>query len=73
MELCIEDTKFFVYRFENESDKVFNERLEFIKKVYMDTKNSKIAINLSKIWLNYTYNDCRYQSSVYGKIKKYLN
>ena len=72
MELNIEDTNISVYRFENESNKVFNERLEFIKKVYLDTHNSKEAINLSKIWLNYTYNRCKYQPSVFYKIKKYL-
>ena len=72
MEISVDDSKFFVDRYDNESNKVFNERIEFIKKVYNDKKNSKEAINLSKIWLNYTYNQCRYQSSVFYKIKKYL-
>ena len=72
MEININGDKFFVYRFDNESDKVFNERLDFIKKVYNDNKKSKEAINLSKIWLNYKYNNCKYQPSVYYKIKKYL-
>ena len=61
-----------VYRFKNESNKIYTERLEFIKKVFNDTHNSKEAINLSKIWLNYKYNSCKYQPSVYYKIKKYL-
>jgi len=72
MELCIDDTKFTVSRFDNESNKVFNERVEFIKKVFNDTKNIKESINLSKIWLNYTYNQCRYQPNIFYKLKKYL-
>ena len=72
MELCINNTKFTVSRFDNESNKVFNERVEFIKKVFNDTKNIKEAINLSKIWLNYTYNKCRYQPNIFYKLKKYL-
>ena len=72
MEINIDDNKIFVDRFDNESNKVFDERIDFIKKVYQNTKNSKEAINLSKIWVNYKYNGCRYQPSVFQKIKKYL-
>ncbi len=72
MELNIDGNKFYVYRFDNESKKVFNERIEFIKKVYSATQSSKEAVNLSKVWLNFKFNDCRYQSSVFYKLKKYL-
>ena len=73
MELNIDNNKFTIDRLDGESNKVFNERLEFVKKVYQDTKNSKEAINLSKIWVNFKYNQCRYSPQVYGKLKKNLN
>ena len=73
MELNIDNNKFTIDRLYGESNKVFNERLEFVKEVYQDTKNSKEAINLSKIWVNFKYNQCRYSPQVYGKLKKYLN
>ena len=30
-----------IYRFDGESDKIFNERIDFIKKVFKDTNNLK--------------------------------
>ena len=72
MELIINDQKFYVDKLDSESDKMFTERIEFIKEVYNDTKNIKDSINLSKIWLNFMYNDCRYQHDVYSKLKKYI-
>ena len=60
-------------RMDGESDKIFNERVEFIKKVLDDNKSLKEAINLSKVWMNYTYNNCRYQPEVFFKLKSYLN
>ena len=60
-------------RMDGESDKIFNERVEFIKSVLSDNKELKEALNLSKIWMNYKYNSCRYQPEVFNKIKKYLS
>ena len=72
MELQIESNKFTIIKLDGESDKIFNERIEFIKKVYQDQKDFKEAVNLSKIWLNFKYNQCRYQQEVFIKLKKYL-
>tara|TARA_B100001093_G_scaffold518590_1_gene603986 strand:- start:4917 stop:5126 length:210 start_codon:yes stop_codon:yes gene_type:complete len=60
-------------RMDGESDKIFNGRVEFIKSVLSDNKELKEALNLSKIWMNYKYNNCRYQPEVFNKIKKYLS
>ena len=72
MELNIDNQKFNIIKLDGESDKIFQERLEFIKKVYQDKKDFKEAVNLSKIWLNFKYNQCRYQQEVFIKLKKYL-
>lgn len=72
MELNIDNQKFNIIKLDGESEKIFQERLEFIKKVYQDKKDFKEAVNLSKIWLNFTYNQCRYQQEVFTKLKKYL-
>ena len=55
-----------------ESNKLYNERLEFIEKVNNDINDLKEAIRLSKIWVNFKYNKCRYTSEVFLKIKPYL-
>ena len=73
MELSIDSNKITIDRLDGESNKIFNERIEFIKKVYQDNKNIKEAINLSKIWVNFKYNQCRYTPQVYGKLKPYLS
>lgn len=72
MELNIDNQKFNIIKLDGESEKIFQERLEFIKKVYQDKKDFKEAVNLSKIWLNFKYNQCRYQQEVFIKLKKYL-
>ena len=61
-----------IERFDGESDLVFNERLEFINKVNSKLNNMKEAIRLSKIWVNFKYNNCRYEPAVFYKIKEYL-
>lgn len=73
MELSIDNSKITVDKLDGESNKIFNERIEFIKKVYQDNKNLKEAINLSKIWINFKYNECRYSPQVFSKLKPYLN
>ena len=61
-----------VDRFESESDKIYQERLEFIKNVCKDKNDMKEAIRLSKIWMNFKFKGCRYSSEVYQKIKPYM-
>ena len=59
-------------KLDSESDKVYQERLEFIKKVVDDKVELKEAIRLSKIWVNFIYNNCRYSPEVFGTLKRYL-
>ena len=73
MELQINEDKFFIEKLDGESQKIFDERIEFIKKVYKDNKNFKEAINFSKVWVNFIHNDCRYSPEVFRKLKKYLD
>lgn len=61
-----------IEKIEGESNKVYQERLEFIKKVNSDISDMKEAIRLSKIWVNFKYNNCRYTPEVFSKIKPYL-
>jgi hypothetical protein len=55
-----------------ESNKVYNERMEFIEKVNSEINDMKEANRLSKIWVNFKYNNCRYTPEVFLKIKPYL-
>ena len=73
MELSLNNEKLVIDKFDGESQKIFDERIEFIKTVYNDTKNFKEAINMSKIWVNFKYNNCRYAPEIFMKLKKYIN
>ena len=66
----MESTK--VEKLIGESNKVYNERMEFIEKVNSEIKDMKEAIRLSKIWVNFKYNNCRYTPEIFLKIKAYL-
>jgi len=70
MELTINDIN--IERFDGESNKLYNDRVVFIKKVNNNTKDLKESIRLSKIWVNFKYNNCKYSPEVYNLIKKYL-
>tara|TARA_Y100000589_G_C26741956_1_gene462078 strand:- start:40 stop:255 length:216 start_codon:yes stop_codon:yes gene_type:complete len=70
MENSMNETQ--IEKIEGESNKVYQERLEFIKKVNSDISDMKEAIRLSKIWVNFKYNNCRYTPEVFSKIKPYL-
>ena len=59
-------------KLDSESEKVYQERLTFINKVVEDNVDLKEAVRLSKIWLNFKYNNCRYSTDVYYNLKKYL-
>lgn len=59
-------------RLDSESNNVYQERLIFINKVLEDKIELKEAVRLSKIWLNFKYNNCRYSHEVYNNLKKYL-
>ena len=61
-----------IERTTDESNKIFDERIKFIKRVYSNTNDLKESIRLSKIYINYKYKDCKYSSDVFLKIKPYL-
>lgn len=59
---------------QDESNTVYQYRLEFIKK-YKKNHNElkeKDYIRLSKIVANIKFKECRYDSIIYNKIKKYI-
>lgn len=58
-----------IIQFISESNKVFDKRVEFIRK--METKNIdwKEASRLSRIWYCINYKNCRYNPIIYNKIK----
>lgn len=60
-------------RLEDESNKVYNFRIDFIKK-YSKNKDikEKEAIKFSKIAANIKFRKCRYESLIYNKVKNYL-
>ena len=61
-----------IERTPDESNKIFDDRIKFIERVYSNTNDLKESIRLSKIYINYKYRDCRYSSDVFLKIKPYL-
>ena len=61
-----------IERLPDESNKIFDDRIKFIEKVYSNINDLKESIRLSKIYVNYKYKDCRYSSEVFLKIKPYL-
>jgi|TARA_Y100000991_G_scaffold212550_1_gene196857 TATA-box binding protein (TBP) (component of TFIID and TFIIIB) len=62
-----------IERLPDESNKIFDERIKFIEKVYSNTNDLKESIRLSKIYMNYKFKDCKYSPDVFFKIKPYLN
>jgi TATA-box binding protein (TBP) (component of TFIID and TFIIIB) len=64
-----EDT---IHKLDAESDKIYKERCCIIETINNDIDNLKESIRLSKIWVNFKYNKCRYTPEVYRMIKKYI-
>jgi hypothetical protein len=60
-------TKFFA-----ESDEIYNDRLEVLKKMEANNIVWKDALKLSKIYSNVKYKKCKYCPMLYISIKKYL-
>lgn len=61
-----------VTQFFSESDEIFNDRIEVLKKMEIDNVPWKDALKLSKIYINAKYKKCKYTSQLYNSIKKYL-
>ena len=58
-------------RFEDESDLVYNYRLDYIRKEY-DNLNLKVLIKNSKILANMKFKNCRYNPKIYNSLKKFI-
>ncbi len=61
-----------ITQFFSESEEVFNDRLEFLKKLEEEKIPWKDALKLSKIYMNVKYKKCKYTPQLYYSIKKYL-
>ena len=72
MEILNTDLLQQIERSPDESDKIFNDRIEFIKRINIDLNDLKESIRLSKVYINYKYKDCKYISELFLKIKPYL-
>ena len=57
----------------DESDKVYQDKLEFYQRANTQLKDPKESIRLSKIYINFKYKNCRYSPEVFKKIKPFLN
>lgn len=71
IEILYQNKKKIITKYTFESNKRFNERLLFIKKLENDDIEWKEAVKLSKIWYNIIYNKCKYNRVLYSLIIKY--
>lgn len=60
-------------KFLSESEYVFNQRLEFIKKLEGKKIDFILADKYSKIWSNIKFKKCKYQKKIYLLIKSVDN
>jgi hypothetical protein len=58
-------------KFEDESDLIYNYRLDYIRKEY-DNLNLKVLIKNSKILANMKFKNCRYHPKIYNSLKKFI-
>ena len=61
-----------VFRFADESNTVYNYRLNFIKSLYDNDKDLKILIKNSKILANMKFKNCKYNPKIYNELKKFI-
>jgi cell shape-determining protein MreC len=61
-----------ITQFFSESDEIFNDRLEVIKKLEKENIAFKDALKLSKIYANCKYKKCKYAPTIYHSIKRFL-
>jgi hypothetical protein len=61
-----------IVKFFSESNEIFNDRIELLKKLEKEKIPWKDALKLSKIYINTKYKKCRYCPILYHSIKKYL-
>lgn len=65
-----------IYRYENESDTIYNYRKQFVINNYDEFNKKGIDINCiikySKILANIKFKNCKYDSTIYNKLKDYI-
>ena len=59
-----------IYRFENESETIYNYRKEFIIN-NKDKFDTNTLIKYSKILANIKFKHCKYDSKIYNVLKEY--
>lgn len=57
-----------IIKFYSESESIFNQRINFIKKVEKKKIKFKEALKYSKIWSNIKFKECKYNKKVYLKV-----
>jgi len=65
------DTDINISRFEDESDTIYNYRVNYIKN-NIDTSQLKELIKNSKIIANIKFKNCRYEAKIYHSVKNFL-
>lgn len=61
-----------VVKFFSESDEIFKDRLDLLKKLELEKTPFKDALKLTKVYTNVKYKNCKYNSQLYNSIKNYL-
>ncbi len=57
-----------ITKYDNESNMIYNYRVKFIE----NYESSKDAIKYSKILANIKFRGCKYDETIYNKLKEYL-
>lgn len=58
-------------KLDTESNLLFYDRINFIKRYFLKTQDIKESIRLSKIYTSYKYLNCKYPYEVFKKIKDF--
>ena len=62
-----------IYRYENESNIVYNFRKDFIiNNINKLSDNYNTMVKYSKILANIKFKNCSYNETIYNKLKQYL-
>ena len=69
--VSIAEKEYNILKFDSESDVIFNDRIEFIKKI-ISKYGIKDAIKLSKVYANIKYKKCKYDKKTYSLIYDFI-
>lgn len=61
-----------IVKFFSESDEIFTDRIELLRKLEKENIPYKDALKLTKIYINVKYKKCKYSPSLYNSIRKYI-